>query len=423
MSDIFISYAREDTAVADALARALAKHGWRVFVDRAAIPAGTRFDDWIDAALRETRCVLVLWSESSVESDWVKNEAHEGLDRNILVPVTLTEGIRIPLAFRRRQSRSLSGWGRDGETPEDLLRDLIRLLGDPPQRAVGPTPPATSMRRPSESPTELSRDRKPSRSQSGARGATVPAGDAAMRIDLEDPDGLAWVSIPGGSFTMGDDAEGDAMPHRVTLTRFKISRFPVTNEQYWGAVQAGLVKPPSHWLRGVIPADIKQHPVVNVTWHDASAFAKWLTSRVQSAHGGAVCLPTEAEWEFVARGAEGRTYPWGNEPPTFERANFGMTVGSTTPVDAHPAGATPTGVHDMAGNVSEWCHDWYAPYGDASLDDPRGPSKGTSRVLRGGSFFNDALYLRAAYRNYNPPGYDHLVIGFRVVWSLAGGRT
>jgi formylglycine-generating enzyme required for sulfatase activity len=423
MSDIFISYAREDASVADALARALRQLGWRVFVDRSAIPAGTRFDDWIDAALRETRCVLVLWSESSVNSEWVRNEAHEGLDRNILVPVALGDGVPIPFAFKRRQTRALSGWRLDGETPEDLLRDLIHLLGDPPERASRRTPEESTARRPQASPTKKSRSRTTSASDGRPGGAAVPVGDAVIRLNLEDLDGYAWVSIPGGTFTMGDAAESDAMPHRVTLSPFKISRFPVTNDQYWGAVQAGLVKPPSHWPRGVIPADIKQHPVVNVSWHDASAFAKWLTSRVQSAYGGTVRLPTEAQWEYVARGAEGRRYPWGNDKPNAERANFGGNVGASTLVGTYPAGATPLGVQDMAGNVWEWCHDRYGPYETSHQTDPTGPESGPSRVLRGGSFYNVAQSLRGAFRSSNLPESDSHVIGFRVVWSVAGGQT
>jgi formylglycine-generating enzyme required for sulfatase activity len=138
------------------------------------------------------------------------------------------------------------------------------------------------------------------------------------------------------------------------------------------------------------------HPVVNVSWYDAMAYAAWL--------GGN--LPTEAEWELAARGSVGRMYPWGNERPTRTRANYdpdgggvGRTPG-TAPVGSFPEGATPERIHDLAGNVWEWCRDGLS----------------NARVLKGGSYFNGERYLATAPRNSLHPEGRESVVGFRVAW-------
>ena len=135
--------------------------------------------------------------------------------------------------------------------------------------------------------------------------------------------------------------------------------------------------------------------------------------------------PTEAQWEFAARGTEGREYPWGDAEPTCELANFTTCGSELKAVGIHPSGATPEGVEDLAGNVREWCADWYAGYpgGDAAIEtDPSGPDLGSARVLRGGSFPFTPGFLRSANRNGNlDPEYSYRYLGFRVVWSAAGG--
>lgn len=388
MSDIVISHVQEDLKVADALARALVERGWRVLVDRSATPAGPRYDRWIGNALGKTRCVLVLWSEHSVMSDSVWNQAYAGLMRDILVPVILKEGVEVPLAFRHRQSRLLLDWttGHEGspDLPSHLVDDLVRVLGAPAWK-----PRASALVGP---------------------------------LDLEDLGSEAWVSIAGATFTMGGPESRPDVPHRVTLSPFKISRFPVTNEQYRGVVQAGLVKAPEHWTDGSIPERLEQHPVVNVAWDDAATFVRWFGARVRATWGGTVQLPTEAQWEYVARGTEGRAYPWGNTRPSRDRANYGGQVGATTPVNAYPAGATPDGVLDMAGNVWEWCRDWYGPLERSATSDPTGPTSGRTRVLRGGSYGSGVGSLRGLFRPYAHEVNGHRKVGFRVVWSLGNGR-
>jgi formylglycine-generating enzyme required for sulfatase activity len=208
----------------------------------------------------------------------------------------------------------------------------------------------------------------------------------------------------------------------VTLSPFRTSRFPVTNLQYQRFAEESGKAAPRHWVEGRIPEGKEHHPVVYVSWKDAEAYCSWLSRRIQATSGGVVQLPTEAQWEFAARGEEGRRYPWGGDEPTPEHANFGRNVGDTTPVGSYPRGATPAGIHDLAGNVWEWCRDWYGPYVESSAKDPTGPAKGLKRVLRGGSFIIDPLILRGASRNDALPEFDFDHVGFRVVCALAAGR-
>jgi serine/threonine-protein kinase len=222
--------------------------------------------------------------------------------------------------------------------------------------------------------------------------------------------GFEWVTVPAGEFTMGSNDYGDEKPiHRVHLSAYQIARHPVTNAQYELFVKATSYATPKHWKNGKIPAGKEKHPVVNVSWQDAQAFCVWAGVR----------LPTEAEWEKAARGADGRKYPWGNEPPTMELCNFNGNVGDTTPVGLYPKGASPYGVLDMAGNVREWVSDWYDEkyYSVSPGSNPPGPATGTSRVLRGGSWASIDLGVRSANRFNNVPVFWLINLGFRCVRS------
>jgi formylglycine-generating enzyme required for sulfatase activity len=235
-----------------------------------------------------------------------------------------------------------------------------------------------------------------------------------------------WVQMPGGLFLMGD-REIASPEHSVTVSPFAISRYPITNEQYFHCVEQGTeLEAPEHWQGDEPPDELLSHPVTQVSCEDAKLYCGWLASRLRELEGDeelAVDLPTEAQWEYAARGGDkSRPYPWGEAEPSSKRANFGGAEGGTTPVDRYPVGATPEGVWDLAGNVWEWCRDWYADYQPESVENPEGPTSGDYRVLRGGSFGNEANLLRAAFRFSFLPEYRNLGIGFRVV-CVPGGQT
>jgi formylglycine-generating enzyme required for sulfatase activity len=245
---------------------------------------------------------------------------------------------------------------------------------------------------------------------------------------------MTFVWVPSGSFLMGssktrrepgydpDPYDDETPAHPVQLTGFWMSAYPVTNEQYARFMaETGQPAPRSFSDRRF---NDPAQPLVTVNWQDAAAFTRWLTGKLA---GIEARLPTEAEWEYAARGAEGRRFPWGNERPDRSRATFGLPVDSGRPavVGRTPGGMSPFGVHDLAGNVWEWCLDTWVGYAEieGSIDpchqgDTRGGSlgiRGGSRVVRGGSWLDAAGLLRSACRNGYPPQRQSQRLGFRVV--------
>jgi serine/threonine-protein kinase len=212
--------------------------------------------------------------------------------------------------------------------------------------------------------------------------------------------------------------------HVVTLPGFHIARYLVTNAQYAHYVTATDASPPQHWRNGKIPEGREKHPVVYVSWREAVDFCDWLSEiMAEQGQSGRVQLPSEAEWEYAARGIEGRTYPWGNNAPDKGYCNFDNAVSDTTPVGAYPKGATPDGVHDLAGNVWEWTRSKWENYPyprDEKGRDKREERSGDNRrTLRGCSFRYSAWFTRSACRGNAHPGGRHPRIGFRVVVSPA----
>jgi formylglycine-generating enzyme required for sulfatase activity len=231
--------------------------------------------------------------------------------------------------------------------------------------------------------------------------------------------GLPMVWVPPGPFLMGSDKGRDSQAydaelpqHKVTLPGYWIGRYPVTVAQFRAFVEASEYRPAdADCLKG--PDD---HPVVYVDWRDALAFCRWLSKKT----GMPVRLPSEAEWEKAARGADGRIYPWGDEPPDEYRCNFGANAWGTTPVGQYsPQGDSPYGCVDMAGNVWEWTQSLYRKYPYDSGDGREkleGWRRGL-RVLRGDAFGDAARYVRCAYRFRRHPSFHVRYSGFRVVAS------
>jgi formylglycine-generating enzyme required for sulfatase activity len=222
------------------------------------------------------------------------------------------------------------------------------------------------------------------------------------------PDGQTLVWVPAGSFMMGsEDGLPDERPvHQVTLDGFWIGQCEVTNAQYAAFCDAtGL-----DWN----PPEPGDHPVMHVNWYDAQEYCDYY----------GYTLPTEAQWEYAARGPAVPTYPWGNEWDAQKCCNWdnwGPGADRTFPAGSFPAGESWCGALDMAGNVCEWCADWYSQtYYQVSPEvNPPGPESGTIRVCRGGSWYmpQGPDYCRTANRGGGTPQYGNDHTGFRVARS------
>jgi len=239
-------------------------------------------------------------------------------------------------------------------------------------------------------------------------------------------DGSIMVSIPAGEFTMGSDNYSAERPvQKISLDAYYIDKYLVTNEQFSKFVEAskyktdaekegaGNVRIGRRWKKvdgaswkkpdGLTAIDGKEnHPVSQVSYNDAAAYCMWAQ----------LDLPTEAQWEKAARGPDGNEYPWGNSDPNDTSANFDNIVGTTTPVTEYEKGQSVYGVQDMAGNVYQWCRDWYGT-AERSAKNPTGPKEGKERVIKGGSFIEGMESLRSANRDRYEPNYSSFLFGFR----------
>jgi formylglycine-generating enzyme required for sulfatase activity len=217
----------------------------------------------------------------------------------------------------------------------------------------------------------------------------------------------AFVSVDGASFLMGSEhgAENERPIHRVRVDTFELGARQVTNREYdlfvqsTGHAQAAFRLEPEF--------NDSNQPVVAVSWFDAVGYCEWLSR----ASGRRCRLPTEAEWEFAARGGvEGRRYPWGDAAPD----DSTRTIAGPEPVGRRPPNAY--GLYDMCENVHEWCSDWYAAdyYALSPAVNPSGPQTGARRVSRGGSWRHQIKVSRCAARSSIPPAFQYTDYGFRV---------
>jgi formylglycine-generating enzyme required for sulfatase activity len=251
----------------------------------------------------------------------------------------------------------------------------------------------------------------------------------APPIIINPKDGSVLVLVPAGDFVMGSPAgqgNDDEHPrHRVYLSAYYIGKLEVTNRQFAVFVRRTGYGAEGNWRKYCAPGRYN-HPVVGVTWNDARAYCRWADLR----------LPSEAEWEKASRGADERKYPWGNawEPAFLNWAgggegklktwNRGGRIPSrvpSEPVGSRGRGASPCGCLDMAGNVWEWCGDWYGKnyYSGSPSSNPQGPGSGKCRVLRGGSWgFELPGDFRCANRLGAGPEAGYEGTGFRVARSL-----
>jgi serine/threonine-protein kinase len=256
---------------------------------------------------------------------------------------------------------------------------------------------------------------------------------------ISSKDGMVLVYVPAGEFLMGSNDYPVEQPiHTVYLDAYWIDRTEVTHQMYVDFLNemGTQVAEGTTWLNlsnteirrssagdWVVAGDLAEYPAQGVKWYGAAAYCDWAGRR----------LPTEAEWEKAARGTDGRTYPWGENNLSGNLLNFADVSLDVdwadesvddgyefqAPVGSYPDGASPYGALDMAGNVQEWVADWYDDvyYANSPVSNPQGPSSGTSRVLRGGSFGHDGRFAASARRNWGNPTHGNHEDGFRCLLS------
>lgn len=430
MADIFISYAREDRATAERLAQLLESGtGWRVFWDREIVP-GASFADVIAAELKAARHVLVLWSQASIGSRWVRDEAQEGANRNTLTPV-LIEAVEPPLGFRSIHAADLTGWERGADDPR--FQELLAALHGPPSAAAvaapapRPGPAGGRWRRRAVIAAivlggiavaalglRLFADRLAKPEAFRPRTLEMPAGVRAFARFRDCPTCPEMVALPPGRVVIGAswfdrEAQSDERPRvDIDIARpFALAATEITFDDWLACVAAG-------GCRGYRPDDEGwgqgRQPVIYVSWDQANQYALWLSERT----GRAYRLPSEAEWEYACQAGSLTRYAVG-ETIAADQANFGRNAAGTRPAGSFPG--NPWGLFDMHGNVWEWVADTWAPSHRGRPGDGRARDEaaaGDDRTIRGGSWDDPPRRVRCIARDHKDRDQRENEIGFRV---------
>lgn len=290
-------------------------------------------------------------------------------DESRLVPLTLA-GL---VCFVAAVTLGYGGWLLFGTHAREEPERLSELRQSPPAPATPEAIPAA--------PAGTSKDES---------AATAPAGE---------------LPVAGGEVTLG--GEGTGLPlRRVVVKPFLVAETETTNEQYREFLKETNHAAPSHWKNGEFPPGAALEPVSGVTWQEAANYCKWLSGRI----GATARLPTEAEWELAARGPQSLKYPWGNEWD--ERAAASTESGGRVrAVKSYPAGRSPSGAYDMAGNVWEWVED------EATDEEGRPKTEGGAklRVIRGGAATEPRAFVSAASRYEVREDKGSARLGFRYV--------
>ncbi len=444
MSDIFICYSRQDFPIADCLMQQLQAEGWSVFIDKQT-HVGRRWHKEIEQELQAARAIVVLWSTTSRDSDYVLEEAEYGKRKDCLFPAFI-EFVEPPYGFSRIQTADLTGWKNGDQSGTKGLVNALRLhlngettQVDAPIENTVPIPPipeqpinAQSKETKSEQ-TEINKPWSPMKKLLSVSALVllgfiifpvfewVTGIDGSIDVDELSPDQKpslqtdpsnnkflpTMVHIPAGSFNFGSSGK-----HVEISEPFYLSKHEITYEQYDHYVQEQQSN--GHDVRKPRTATggRGKQPVVYVDWSEAMAYTTWLDDKNCR-------LPTEFEWEYAARAGTDTVYPWGHDLGD-NNANCRECGSQWDGEQAAPVGsfaANDFDLHDMSGNVWEWtCSNMENTSDDAIQECPEIVDD-EARVLRGGSWYDLPVSVRWSARFYSPPDGRLNGVGFRVLCS------
>jgi formylglycine-generating enzyme required for sulfatase activity len=394
---IFISYSSKDRESVERVQLALRAQGHDVFFDRVNLPAGEEYDVRIREAIESSELFIFVLSENALAAGSYTLSELEIAEETWPLPA----GKVLPVMLRPVDFKQIPPY-LDSVTVLEPKGELEADVADAVHRIA-------SIRR-----------RAILKIAAGCVVIAALAGGGTVwywtnrqpKQEIHTWDGSPAVLVPAGAFTMGDDAES---PRReVYLDAFYLDKYQVTTARFGKFLQAtGSLRPPDGW-DDAGPESNGELPVIGVDWNDADAYCHWAHKR----------LPTEAEWEKAARGTDARAYPWGNDSPDSTRASFGRSAANPyrdglTPVGSHPAGKSPYGAHDLAGNASEWVADWFSEsFPTSDVRNPKGPATGEGRVIRGSGWDEPAERLLSTKRYHASPGQRLDDLGFRCAQAV-----
>ena len=385
---VFLSYASQDVEAAKAIYFALRDQEHSVFFDRAELPPGDEYHNRIRVAIEKSRLFLFLISPNAIDAGsytLAELDIAERAGKKIL-PVLLE---KTPIESLPASIKAVTFLQPEGNLPAGVAAEVHRI--------------ASTLRR---------RRVKQSLGALFLTAIVASMVSVAMRLrsrtEIVGNDGAPTALIPSDTFIMGYNEESTR--REIFLDAFYLDRYEVTVARYAAFMkETGKVKPPDEWET----VDLKNGgdlPVIGVSWQDASSYCRWAGRR----------LPTEAEWERGARGNDERRYPWGNAPPTAESTRYGKPYGNpvyrggVAPVGSHGNDKSPFGMFDLAGNVTEWVADWFSEgFPEDDVRNHKGPDSGTSKVLRGASWYEPAERLGVTKRWQANPSTRNKGIGFR----------
>lgn len=396
---VFLSHSTQDNVWCRPFVAALQAVGYDLFFDEQGLTGSVQWVNTLQSELQAREIFIIALTPTAWASRWVQEEIQLAIatriaTRRTIIPIRL-EPTQVEGFLLTRQ------WvDAVGQDSASVARQVIALL----QSAVV-VPPPPKVRQIVPAPQLV----PPIMQNLGYSGLII---DGVMVVLPP------LCDVPAGPFLLGTDphrepqfAESEDRQRVVTVSAFQMAKYPVTVLEYYYAIQSGALREPVGWERQYPRPN---HPVVQISWKSALAYVAWL----RDVTGDAWRLPTEEEWQKAARGTDGRIFPWGNQwdPRLANTEQSG--IGDTTPVGAYPAGASPYGILDMAGNVNEWCGQ--PPESLQLRPDPYGESEAVSRgYLVGGSWDDSPAMARTAHRSQLFIGERSDDTGFRLVKQAA----